>query len=464
MSRMTRIPLDPSLVPAPVRDILRRLGDAGHRAYVVGGAVRELLRGTDRLPDWDLGTSATPDEVLALYPGAITTGARFGTVTIPTPAGACEVTTFRVESEYRDARRPDRVTFVRELEEDLKRRDFTVNAIAWDPLAGRLVDPCGGLADLERGVLRAVGDPRRRFQEDGLRPVRAARFAATLEFELEPATAEALVHTREEVGRVAAERIQDELLKMLRAREPSRGFEVLRHGLLLDVWLPELAECVAVPQNRYHAYDVYYHTLFTCDAAPAEKPVVRLAALFHDVGKPRTRVERGLDEATFYNHQVVGAEMACEAMERLRFGREITARVVHLVRQHMFDYRTEWTDAAVRRFIRSVGVDQIADLFDLRIADNIGNGTKTGFPHYLEELRARVDAILEAQEALTVRDLAIDGNDVMKAMGMPPGPRVGRILDRLLEEVLEDPALNRREILLERVRAGFSVDTPGSGT
>ena len=460
---MTLTRLSSSQVPDPIQDLLRSLQEAGHRAYVVGGAVRELLLGEKPSPqDWDIGTSATPEEILRLHPKAIATGARFGTITVPTGAGPCEVTTFRVESEYRDARRPERVTFVRELEEDLKRRDFTVNAIAWDPRSGRLVDPTGGMPDLEARLLRAVGDPRERFREDGLRPIRAARFAATLEFALEGETARALTDAREVVGRVAAERVQDELVKMLRAREPSVGFEVLRESGLLDIWLPEVHATIAVAQNRYHAFDVYYHTIYTCDAAPVEKPVVRLAALFHDVGKPATRVEKEDGEATFYNHQFVGERMAREAMERLRFSRDWTERVAHLVREHMFDYRPEWSGAAVRRFIRSVGVDAIADLFDLRIADNIGNGLKTGFPHYLEEMRERVEAILEAEEALSVRDLAVDGKDVMTVLGVAPGPRVGEILSQLLEEVLENPALNRRETLLERIRTGFSVDTPGS--
>lgn len=457
--------LSSSQVPEPIRNVLAHLHEAGHKAFVVGGAVRELLSGEKPSPqDWDLATSATPDEVLALFPRGIATGARFGTITVPTDAGPCEVTTFRVESEYKDARRPERVTFVRELEDDLRRRDFTVNAIAWDPRHDRLVDPTGGIPDLESKLLRAVGEPRERFREDGLRPIRAARFAATLEFELEKETEAALPEAKDEVARVAAERVRDELTKMLGAREPSRGFEVLRRAGLLPIWLPELQQTVAVPQNRYHAYDVYFHTLHTCDAAPAEKLVVRLAALFHDVGKPETRAVKEDGEATFYNHQFVGEAMARRAMERLRFSRDLTERVAHLVRQHMFDYRPEWTDAAVRRFLRGVGVDAIADLFDLRIADNIGNGLKTGFPHYLGELRARVEATLAAEEALSVRDLAVDGQDVMKELCLAPGPRVGEILDQLLEQVLEDPPLNRREVLLERIRTGFSVDTHGPGT
>jgi tRNA nucleotidyltransferase (CCA-adding enzyme) len=232
---------------------------------------------------------------------------------------------------------------------------------------------------------------------------------------------------------------------------------VLRRAGLLPIVLPELAQCVAVPQNRYHAYDVYYHTLHTVDAAPADKPAVRLAALFHDIGKPLTRVERNGD-ATFYNHQFESERLTTEAMTRLRFSREMTEEVAHLVQNHMFDYRPEWSDAAVRRFLQKVGTDHIADLFDLRIADNIGNGTKTGFPHYLEELRGRIEAVLEARQALALKDLKIDGGDVMRELGIPPGRKVGAILERLLDEVLEDPGLNERGRLLRRVREAFSVD------
>jgi tRNA nucleotidyltransferase (CCA-adding enzyme) len=452
MSRLAT--LDPGRVPGPVLDVVRRLQDAGHRAYIVGGAVRELLRGLET-QDWDVATSAVPERVAPLFARVVPTGLRHGTVTVLTAAGPCEVTTFRVEQGYADARHPDGVEFVDTVEADLARRDFTVNAMAWDPVAGRLVDPFDGTRDLHRRVIRCVGDPLERFREDGLRPIRAARFAATLEFEVEEATMRALPGARDQVARIAAERVREELRGMLAAREPSRGFEVLRRAGLLAVWLPELAECIAVTQNRYHAYDVYYHTLHTCDAAPAGKPVVRLAALFHDVGKPRTRIERDDGEATFYNHQFVGAGMTEEAMARLRFPKEEAQRVAHLVREHMFDYRPEWSDAAVRRFVRSVGVENVADLFDLRLADNRGNGLKQGFPHYLEELAARVNALLARQEALTVQDLAVDGRDVMRELALTPGPRVGEVLGRLLEAVLEDPALNERERLLERLRSGL---------
>ncbi|HYJ32316.1 MAG TPA: HD domain-containing protein [Candidatus Binatia bacterium] len=457
---MTPRPLDPSRVPPPVRDLILRLQGEGNRACLVGGCVRDLIRGTPVL-DWDVGTGAVPERVLALFPEAIPTGLKHGTVTVPLPSGPCEVTTFRIESGYSDARRPDRVTFTGDVERDLARRDFTVNAIAWDPIARAEWDPFGGRDDLARRILRAVGDPATRFREDGLRPVRAARFAATLEFEVEPETFAALAVARDQVARVAAERIREELLKMLQAREPSRGFEVLRRAGLLEIVLPELAACVAVPQNRYHAYDVYFHTLYSTDAAPPAKPAVRLAALFHDVGKPATRAEKENGDATFYNHQFESARLTEAAMARLRFSRDLTDRVVHLVKNHMFDYRPEWTDATVRRFVRTVGIENVADLFDLRIADNLGNGLKTGFPHYLGELTERIGRVVEAQEALSVRDLKVDGADVMRELGLPPGPEVGRILDRLLEEVTEDPSLNERKRLLRRLSQGMAIDTAG---
>jgi tRNA nucleotidyltransferase (CCA-adding enzyme) len=440
-----------------MRDVIRRLHEDGHEAAFVGGCVRDVLRGIP-VADWDVGTSAVPETVLRLFPRAVPTGLKHGTVTIPTRDGPCEVTTYRIEAGYSDARRPDQVEFVGDVTRDLARRDFTVNAMAWDPDTGVLVDPFGGREDLARRVIRAVGDALDRFREDGLRPMRAARFAATLEFDLDRETEAALGPSRDRLALVAPERIRDELLKMLAAPKPSRGFEVLRRTGLLGTVLPELQACVAVPQNRYHAYDVYFHTLYTVDAAPIEKPIVRLAALFHDVGKPLTRAERAGD-ATFYNHEFESTRLAETAMTRLRFSRGTIAKVAHLVRHHMFDYRPEWTAAAVRRFVRNVGPDAIADLFDLRIADNIGNGLKTGFPHYLEELRGRVEEILAAREALTLRELEIDGGDVMRELQLPPGPQVGRILAQLLEEVLENPARNRREWLLRRLHEGFSIDS-----
>ncbi|MGH7731954.1 MAG: HD domain-containing protein, partial [Candidatus Eiseniibacteriota bacterium] len=246
-------------------------------------------------------------------------------------------------------------------------------------------------------------------------------------------------------------RVRDELERMLAAARPSRGFEVLREARLLGLWLPELARCRGVPQNRFHAYDVYYHSLYTCDAAPREKLDVRWAALLHDIGKPSTRVERQ-GEGTFYNHQFVGAEMAERQLERLRLPLARRARIVHLIREHMFDYRPGWSDGALRRWLRRVGPAHVADLFDLRIADMLGNGLRQGFPTYLDPMRRRIDRLLKESTALRVTDLAIDGHDVMRELELPPGPAVREALEALLEEALDDPTRNTRDHLLARLR------------
>jgi putative nucleotidyltransferase with HDIG domain len=256
---------------------------------------------------------------------------------------------------------------------------------------------------------------------------------------------------------VAVERVRDELDRMLAAPMPSRGFEVLREAGLLAVWLPEIAATRGVPQNRFHAYDVYFHSLYTCDAAPRGKPDVRWAALLHDIGKPATRLERD-GEGTFYNHQFVGAEMSERMLERLRMPLERRERIVHLVREHMFDYRPGWSDSALRRWLRRVGPEHVADLFDLRIADRLGNGLKLGFPAYLDSMRERIDSLLAESRALRVADLAVDGRDVMREMGIGPGRAVGEALEALLEEVLDDPRRNVREHLLARLHGRRDAD------
>ena len=442
--------------PAPLLAVLEALRAGGHRAYLVGGTVRDALMGLTGGSIADVATDLTPEQVSARFPRVEPTGLAHGTVLILAGDLQVECTTFRRESGYSDARRPDRVEYTADPLEDLDRRDLTVNAIAYDPATRELLDPHGGTRDLERRVLRAVGDPLARFREDALRPLRAARLAATLEMEPEAELRAALARVPDPASGVrpagvSAERVRDELEKMMRAAQPSVGFELLREAGLLEIWLPELQRCVGVIQNRFHAYDVYRHSLYTCDAAPATKPIVRWAALLHDIGKPDTRVERE-GEGTFYGHQEVGAELADRMLMRLRFPSAEREAIVHLVREHMFDYRPEWTDAALRRWLRRVGPDAVADLFDLRIADALGNGKRAGFPAYLEPMRLRVTRQLEDAHALEVSDLAIDGHDVMRELGIPPGPRVREALESLLEQVLDRPETNQREILLERLR------------
>ena len=436
--------------PAQALAALERLRADGHQAYLVGGALRDVLLGRPGDELLDVGTDRRPEEVMALFPHVEPIGIAHGTVLVMLEGLGLECTTFRREGAYADARHPDDVLFTTDLRADLARRDFTVNALAYDPLSGVLVDLHGGLLDLERRRLRAVGEPLARFREDALRPVRAARFVATLEFELESGTRAALGGVVDRARLVAPERVRVELEKLMAAPRPSAGLELLREAGLLELWMPELARCYAVPQNRWHAYDVYTHGLETCDHAPPGKPAVRWAALLHDIGKPDTRVERRGD-GTFYGHEATGAELADRLLERLRFPGALRAEIVHLVREHMFDYRAEWSDAAVRRWVRRVGEASVADLFDLRIADMLGNGSKTGFPAQLEALRRRIERVLAGSRALRVGDLAVDGRDVMESLGIGPGPVVGKALEALLEEVLEQPDRNTRERLLERL-------------
>ena len=419
---------------------------------MVGGTVRDALLERPAHDVVDVATDLTPDQVMTRFERVEPIGLAHGTVMILTGQVRLECTTFRREGAYVDARHPETVSFTRELGEDLARRDLTVNAMAWDPEAETLSDPFDGLADLDRRVLRAVGDPVERFREDALRPVRVARLAATLEMTPEPATRRALGAVLDRAARVAPERVRVELERLMEADRPSAGFELLREAGLLELWMAELASCAGVPQNRYHEHDVYRHSLLTCDAAPRGKPEVRWAALLHDIGKPATREGDGPD-ATFYGHADIGADLARQLLDRLRFAHEPRDRIVHLVRQHMFEYRSEWSDAALRRWLRRVGLENVADLFDLRIADVIANPRHATLPAYLEEMRARIEDLLAQSPALRVRDLAIDGQDVMQALGIPPGPAVGRILASLLEEVTERPEHNEREWLLARVRA-----------
>lgn len=441
-------------VPAEAREVVAKLKAAGKQAYLVGGGVRDLLAG---LPagDFDVATDARPEEVQRLFRRTAPTGIKHGTVTVLGKDGKYEVTTFRRDGKYGDARHPDEVCFTDDITEDLSRRDFTFNALAYDPIDDKLLDLFGGVDDFERGIVRAVGDPRERFHEDGLRPLRAIRLAARFGFEVDAATLNAIPAVLDRVRLVAVERVRDELNKMLAtAPRPSYGFELMRQTGLLEIYLPELLEGYGVTQNEFHAYDVYDHSLYACDAAPAAKPLVRWAALLHDIGKPRTRAVRE-GRVTFYNHQAVSRRMARDILDRLRFSKRDRDYVSHLIYHHMFGYTSAWTDAAVRRFIRKVGRENIADLFDLRLADWFGNGTNYGFPGYLRVLHKRIEEAIAREEAFTVRDLAIDGHDVMRELRIPPSPRVGEALNYLLERVLEDQSLNQRDVLIALLREKF---------
>jgi tRNA nucleotidyltransferase (CCA-adding enzyme) len=444
--------VDLAVVPADVLALCERLRSKGKRSWIVGGCVRDLLLG--RIAnDWDIATDARPNELRAIFPRAIPTGIEHGTVTVVVAGHHYEVTTLRGEGTYTDGRRPDWVEFVDDITADLARRDFTVNAIAVDPLTSHLIDPFDGRGDLARGVLRAVGDPRERFAEDGLRALRAARFVATLDLELDRATEEAIGPSLDTYRKVAAERVRDEWLKTMKARKPSRAFEVMRRTGLLGVTCPELLEGVGIQQNKWHAYDVWRHGLECMDACEGD-PILRVAALLHDVGKPQTRVwSEKTTDYTFYDHDKVGAEIAEPIAARLRFSNEERARIVALVRYHLFHYSDLRTDTAVRRWMRRVGPDRIEDLYVLNEADVRGKGRD--FDADLEELarlKAHVARILAEGAALSIRDLRINGHDLIGELGMRPGPLIGKILDALLDAVTNDPSINERETLLARAR------------
>ncbi|MGH2382471.1 MAG: CCA tRNA nucleotidyltransferase [Candidatus Limnocylindria bacterium] len=451
------MPLDDALtyhdLPGPVVHVLLTLQESGHEAALVGGIVRDRLRGdpVHASDDWDVATSGHPEEVAALFTGA-TWENRYGTVTVVgTPA--VEITPYRTEGGYRDRRRPDDVRFGVSLAEDLARRDFTINAIAWIPtdLAGghgRLVDPHGGARDLETRLLRTVGDPAERFAEDALRLVRAARFAGRFELALDPATEAAIRDLAPTVTTVSAERVRNELLRMLGDAVPSRAVRWLERLGILSLLLPELVALRGVPQAKAVPGDALDHTLAAVDAAPAAAPDVRLTALLHDVGKATT-----LADGHFIGHERVGAELASRVLHRLRVPTAKATPVVDAIRHHMYAYDDTWTDAAVRRFIRRVGEAGMPLLFALRRADNEASGAGRVGDENQAELERRVAGELAASPDLLRRNrLAIDGNDLRHELGIAPGPRIGHILDALLESVLDDPSLNRRERLLESAR------------
>ena len=440
-------------LPAQVVRVLRTLGDAGHEAALVGGVVRDRLRGESvrESDDWDAATSARQEEVAALFADA-TWENRFGTVTIegrPT----VEVTSYRTEGGYRDRRRPDDVRFGASLAEDLARRNFTINAMAWIPTdlasgRGRAIDPFEGVRDLEAGLLRTVGDPRERFAEDALRLVRAARFAGRLGLAIEPGTEAAIRELARAVATVSAERIRDELLRMLDDAVPSGALRLLERWGLLSLILPELAALRGVPQAKLAPGDALDHSLASVDAAPAGDPALRLAALLHDIGKATT-----LADGHFIGHDRVGAELAALALQRLRVPGPLSGPAVDAIRYHMYAYDDTWTDAAVRRFIRRVGEARMTLLFALRRADNAASGVGSEGEENQLELERRIARELERSPDLLIRNrLAIDGNDLQRELGWEPGPRIGHVLGRLMEAVLDDPSLNRREDLLGLAR------------
>ena len=430
---------------------------AGFKAYLVGGAVRDIF--LHKKPhDFDVATNATPQDVMKLFKVVIPTGFEHGTVTVHFEGLEIEVTTFRTESGYSDGRHPDSVNYAATIEEDLSRRDFTINAIAADLKNGKIVDPFGGRRDIKKKVIRTVGKAHDRFIEDGLRPVRCLRFACKLGFSIEKCTYSELFDSeiRKKIGSISIERFRDEFDKILASAKPSVGLKLLEETGMTSIFIPELLAgrgCVQSDQRGFHDFDVLDHLYYACDGAPVEKPNVRLAALFHDIGKPASK--KIIDgNITFYNHERIGSKLTQQILTRLKYPNAVIDDVCHLINEHMFNYESNWTVPAVRRFIIRVGQNHLEDLFDLRLADMYGMHNQpieykySAAINLLVELKDRIAVELEKNNALSLKDLAINGNDLIAA-GFEKGKKLGIILNHLLDCVIEDPDMNTKERLLE---------------
>ena len=432
----------------------------GFKAYLVGGAVRDMFMNKPA-SDWDVATDATPEQVIAAFKKVIPTGIAHGTVTVHFMGEEIEVTTFRIEQGYSDGRHPDKVSFASDIEEDLSRRDFTMNAIAVSLKDGSIVDPFNGKSDIKNKIIRSVGNPLERFNEDGLRPIRAIRFASQLGFEIESETLKAISNENilQKTSTVSIERFRDELIKLLKSPKPSVGLKLLENTNIMNLFLPELLEgrnCIQNDIRGYHVFDVLDHNFYSCDGAPANKINVRLAALLHDIGKPASKVVRITDNGeiyNFFNHEKYSESIARKLLVKLRFSNNEINNVCHLIENHMFHYEGSWSDAAVRRFIVRIKPENIEDLIDLRLADMYG---KYNMPIQIKESQAcdlliqlqdRIKKIQEENSAFTLKSLAVSGKDLMD-VGIPSGKTIGNILNSLLETVLDDPNQNNKDILL----------------
>lgn len=497
------------LVPTYVTDIAQELHKNNYEAYLVGGCLRDILLG--RVPeDYDIATNAYPEEIIKIFPKSIPTGMKFGTITVVGQDStgenfAVEVTTYRSEADYFGGRWPAKVEFTKTIDEDLARRDFTINAMALDlvhlvgPAAAEalatetsqddaqlvnklIVDPFNGLHDLDAKVIRAVGNPNERFTEDGLRPVRGCRLASQLEFTIDPATQAAMKETNHITKHISVERFRDELMKLLlKSPKPSVGLRLMKDTGILALFIPELLEGVDVTQPEFHVDDVFNHLMATVDVAVDR---VKLAALFHDIAKPccYSKDEKGVH---FYGHDMMGAEMTKEIMTRLKFSNAEIERNVNLVRWHMFYYpsmewrRVErpnldirnankdeikdhlektrdktvmggWSDSAIRRLMVNVGGQEaIDDLLQLRIADAAANPKSEFNPEEIDVIASRIADVRAKEMALKISDLDVTGHDLMQELGIQPGPKLGEVLQYLLDQVIEDPNLNRKEELMK---------------
>ncbi len=471
-------------IPLKILTVLIQLNKAGFEAYIVGGSVRDLLLKKEP-HDWDITTNAHPREILKIFPDSVYEN-KFGTVGIKIRSKKeegednlaenqkkekgimetteiVEVTTYRIESQYSDKRHPDKIKFAKTLKEDLSRRDFTINAMAIDLVKKddlkkklvktefKLIDLFTGKDDLKKKIICTVGKAEERFNEDALRMMRAIRFAVALDFKIEEKTFQAIKNKAKNLKYISAERIKDEFKKIILSNQPAQGIELLHKTGLLVFILPELENGGEVKLNRHHYYGpyntVYKHLVASLEKCPSQKLEVRLAALLHDIGKLKVKKGTG-EKATFYNHEYAGAYMAEKILKRLKFSQKVIEKVVALVRNHMFYYNVDEVGAAgVRKVIRKIGLENIKDLIDVRVADRLGSGVPKAIPYKLRHFQYMVEKV--SQDAISVKQLKINGNDLMKELNIVPGPKIGAILEVLLAKVIDEPILNKKKNLLD---------------
>ncbi|MDI6883480.1 MAG: HD domain-containing protein [Patescibacteria group bacterium] len=471
-------------IPQEIQFVIDQLKKQGYEAYIVGGCVRDILRGVEP-QDWDIATNAKPEEIGRHFLRSFANN-KFGTVTVQIQKPKfmeIEVTPFRLEAKYTDKRHPDVIRWAKNIKQDLARRDFTVNAMAikvqsspkhpglFGKRAGateqakfkaqswEIIDLFGGQEDLKNKIIRAVGKAKDRFSEDALRMLRAIRFAVSLDqektWQIEEKTFQGIKKNNHLLSFISKERIRDELLKIINSRQGARGIEILRRAGLLCYIIPELEEGFGVWQNKHHIYQVYQHGLLSLNYACQKNfsNYVRLAALLHDIGKPRVKRGEGLD-STFYNHEIVGSKITCQILSRLHFPKKEIEKIAKLVKYHLFYYNIgEVGDSSVRRLLRKVGQEDIEELLQVRQSDRIGSGVPKAEPYKLRHLKYVFEKV--AQDPISPKMLKVDGRDVMKILKIGPGPKIGKILTCLLGDVLKDPEKNNRTYLgQEIVRLG----------
>ena len=455
-------------IPDQIKELAAQFKTAGFSLYLVGGSLRDLLLGKEA-KDWDFTTDAQPEDTLKVLQGFSEHSSqkgsiygrpfynnKFGTVGVTTELGILEITTMRKEGDYKDHRHPSVIGWTDKIEEDLARRDFTMNAIALKVESNgeiKLIDPFNGQHDLQNKVIKTVGDPSNRFQEDALRIMRAIRFSAQLNFNIEEQTLKAITENSNLLKEIAWERIRDELFKLLATDNAYQGIVTLQETGILEIILPELTRCFGIIQEgpkHDRVYDIGEHSFLSLKFCASSDPLVRFATLLHDIGKPDTHKIAPDGNVTFYNHDLVGGQVVKEISRRFNLSKEQTDKVYRLVRWHMFTISEGQTDSAIRRFIKNVGLENVDDMMALRVGDRLGGGTQKAVSWRMEKFRERIDEVMTKPFSIT--DLKVNGKDVMETLAIKPGPRVGEILNELFQEVLEDANKNTKEYLIERIK------------